>query len=262
MALPVPRAALGTIGMPGVPAGPPAVAAGSPASSAMILALGKIDPAWLDEDGAAEVQLCGTESMPTEAARPAPAATCTLPMLGAAKKPVPELKPLPTANPSEWKFGPRTPAAGVKDCMNEPDEPMEKSPEVDIGAAEPVPARPRADENAPEEAVHDDRDDEDDIDEVAVASPGSTFPVAVVSGADNMELSWLGIIDVNWVDIIELSWLDIIELSWPESIELNWPDIKEPSWPDSIDPKLPGNNEVSGLVTTELSEVVIAWLTV
>lgn len=102
--LPDPRAALGIIGTPLEPGAPGtagaslAAAAGSP----VILALGNDAPSWLICAGAAVVQLCGTESMPTEAALPAFAATCTLPMLGAAKSPVPEPNPLPTAYPSVW----------------------------------------------------------------------------------------------------------------------------------------------------------------
>lgn len=97
-----PRAALGIIGMLLEPAGPLGRAGDSAAAgSAVILALGSDAPSWLIDEGAAVVQLCGTESRPTEAARPAPAATWTLPMLGAAKSPPPELRPLPTANPSE-----------------------------------------------------------------------------------------------------------------------------------------------------------------
>jgi hypothetical protein len=93
---------LGIIGTPLVP-GPPGTAGGSPAAAAggaVIWALGNDAPSWLICGGADVVQLCGTESIPTEAALPAPAATCTLPMLGAAKSPVPEPNPLPIAYPS------------------------------------------------------------------------------------------------------------------------------------------------------------------
>ena len=53
--------------------------------------------------GAAEAQLGGTESIPSEAARPAFAVTAKLPISGAAKTPVPGLKPLPSAYPTAWK---------------------------------------------------------------------------------------------------------------------------------------------------------------
>jgi hypothetical protein len=254
---------LGIIGMPPAP-GPPGTAGGSPAAAAesgVILALGSDAPTLLICSGAAVVQLCGTESMPTEAALPAPAATCTLPMLGAPKSPAPEPNPLPTAYPSVWNWLPNTPAVGPNDCMNEPEDPIEKAPRVDIGAAEPVPIRLAADDNAREEDVHDDSD-EDDIVDVAVARPGTMFPVAVVNGVDNIDVSWPGIIDVNWLESIELNWLDIIELSCPDITEPSWPDIREPSWLESIEPSWPGSNEASGLATTELSGVAAAELTV
>lgn len=237
--------------MPLVP-GPPGTAGGSPAAAAgsvVILALGNDAPTWLICAGAAVVQLCGTESMPTEAALPAPAATCTLPMLGAPKNPAPGPNPLPTAYPSVWNWLPNMPAVEPKDCMKELDDPIDHEPRADIGAAEPVPTRPAADENAPEEVVHDDSD-EDDIVDVAVARPGITLPV--VNGVDNIDVSWPGIIEVNWLESIELTWLDIIELSWPDITDPSCPDIREPNWPESIDPSWPGSNEASGLVTTEL----------
>jgi hypothetical protein len=97
--LPVPRAALASIGIPlGTPPGPPAAAAGV----ALMLAAGNAEPTWL-QAGAADAQLCGTESMPSEAARPTFALTVTLPISGGTKTPVPELKPLPSAYPTAWK---------------------------------------------------------------------------------------------------------------------------------------------------------------
>ena len=96
---PVPRCALPSIGIPlGVPPGPPVATAGA----ALALAPGSAEPTWLNA-GAAEAQLCGTESMPSEAARPTFAVMATLPISGAAKTPVPELKPLPSAYPTAWK---------------------------------------------------------------------------------------------------------------------------------------------------------------
>ncbi len=97
MALPVPRAALGTIGMLDVPACPLGAAAGA---ALALLMLGDTEPSW-PAAGAAEVQPWGTESMPTEVARPTPAATSTLLILGAAKGPGAEPNPLPADNPHE-----------------------------------------------------------------------------------------------------------------------------------------------------------------
>ena len=99
--MPAPRAALelASIGIPlGMPPGPPAMTAGV----ALALAAGSAEPTWLSA-GAAEAQLCGTESMPSEAARPTFAVMFTLPISGAAKAPGPELKPWPSAYPTAWK---------------------------------------------------------------------------------------------------------------------------------------------------------------
>ena len=94
----MPRCALASIGIPlGMPPGPPAAAAGV----ALAPTPGNAEPTWLNA-GAAEAQLCGTESMPTEAARPTPAVTAALPMPGAPTTPVPEPKPPPSADPNAW----------------------------------------------------------------------------------------------------------------------------------------------------------------
>jgi hypothetical protein len=72
------------------------------AGVALVLAAGSAGPTWLNT-GAVEAQLCGTESMPSEAARPTFAVMATPPISGVAKTPVPELKPLPSAYPTAWK---------------------------------------------------------------------------------------------------------------------------------------------------------------
>ena len=93
------RCALPSIGIPpGVPPGPLAATAGA----ALLLTPGSAEPTWLNA-GADEAQLCGTESMPSEAARPTFAVMATLLISGAAKTPVPELNPLPSAYPTAWK---------------------------------------------------------------------------------------------------------------------------------------------------------------
>jgi hypothetical protein len=99
--LPAPRAVLelASIGIPlGVPPGAPGMTAGA----ALALAVGSAEPTWLTA-GAAEAQLCGTESGPRRAARPTFAVMVTLLISGAAKTPVPELKPWPRAYPTAWK---------------------------------------------------------------------------------------------------------------------------------------------------------------
>ena len=218
-----------SIGIPlGVPPGPPGAAAGV----ALALVPGNAEPTWLNA-GAVEAQLCGTESMPSEAARPTPAVTWALPIPGTPKTLVPEPKPLPTANPNaEWL--PKTPAVGPTDCMSEPAEPNAEMPKVDIDAAEPVPdARLVPDVSAvgnEARVAHDDAgddDDEDAIDEVAEASPCARLgAVAVVSWVDSMELSWVDITELSWVDISELNWLDSRELNWVDIIELIWDSME------------------------------------
>ena len=94
----MPRAALelASIGIPlGVPPGPPGMTAGV----ALALVAGSAEPTWLSP-GAAEAQLCGTESGPRMAARPTFALMVTLPISGGATTPAPELKPWPSAYPT------------------------------------------------------------------------------------------------------------------------------------------------------------------
>jgi hypothetical protein len=225
----VARCALPSIGIPlGVPPGPPAATAGA----ALLLMPGSAEPTWLNA-GADEAQLCGTDSMPTEAARPT-AATWALLIPGAPKTLAPEPKPSPTANPNVWKWPPN-PLPAVE--PNELAGPIAEMPKVDIDAAEPVPdARLPADESAvgnEARVAHDDAgdvDDEDAIDEVAEASPCTRLGVvAVVSWVDSIEVSWVDITELNWVDSRELNWVDIVELIW-DSMELSGVDIRELSW--------------------------------
>jgi hypothetical protein len=162
---------LPSIGIPlGVPPGPLAATAGA----AVVLMPGSAEPTWLNA-GADEAQLCGTDSMPTVAARPALAVTVLL-IPGAAKTPVPELKPLPSVYPDVWNWFPKILATGLIDM-----------PEVDIDPDEPIPdARLVPDMSAVDDdirVVNDesgDVDDVDDIDEAVEASPG--VDIAVVSG--------------------------------------------------------------------------------
>lgn len=217
----------------GIPLGVPVEAvdaAGAAAGVALTLVAGNAEPTWLNA-GAVEAQLCGTESMPSEAARPTPAVTWAVLIPDMPKTLVPGPKPLPTANPNDGRWLPKRPAVGPVDCMSEPAE----MPRVDIDATEPVPdAKLILEVSAVgnEAAVaHDAAGDVDDvadaIDEVAVASPGATLYAAVPSWPDSTELSWL--------DITELSWPDSRELSWPDMMELSWPDSRELSWVDSME---------------------------
>jgi hypothetical protein len=183
---PIPRVALASIGIPpSVPPGPPTPTAGVAPTP---LAPGNAEATWLNA-GAAEAQLCGTDSMPSEGARPTPAVTAALPMAGAPKTPVPEPKPLPSADPNTRNWLPRTLAAGPTDRMSAPAEPSIDRPDVDIDADEPVPdARLVPDVSAVDDdirVVNDDSgdvDDVDDIDEAVEASP--TLGTAALSGVD------------------------------------------------------------------------------
>ena len=168
--LPVPRVALPSIGIPlGVPPGPPAATAGA----AVVLMPGSAEPTWLNA-GADEAQLCGTDSMPTEAARPTPAVTVLL-IPGAAKTPVPEPKPLPSVYPDIWNWLPKTLATGLIDM-----------PELDIDPDEPIPdTRDIPDVSAVDELIQGDSDDEDDIDDASPAlgiAAATGVDIAVVSG--------------------------------------------------------------------------------
>lgn len=189
--MPIPRVALASIGIPpSVPPGPLGMTAGVAAA----LVTGNVEATWLNA-GAAEAQLCGTESMPTEAARPTPAVTALL-MPGAPTTPVPAPKPLPTADPNAWNWLPKTLAAGPTDRMSALAEPIIEMPDVDIDAPEPAPdARPVPDVSAVDDDVRVvsndscDVDDVDDIDEAVEARPtlGTAaligVDIAVVSGA-------------------------------------------------------------------------------
>ena len=187
--MPVPRAALASIGIPpSVPPGP----AGMTAGVAPALVTGNAEPTWLNA-GAAEAQLCGTESMPTEAARPTPAVTAALPMPGAPTTPVPEPKPPPSVDPNAWNWWPKKPATGFTDRISAPAGPIIEMPDVDIDAPEPIPdTRPVPDVSAVDDdvrVVNNDDDDVDDIDEAVEARPAlgtaaaSGVDIAVVSGA-------------------------------------------------------------------------------
>lgn len=145
---------MASIGIPpSVPPGPFGMTAGV----APALASGNAGAPWLIA-GAAEAQLWGTERMPTEAARPAPAVTTALPMLGAATRPVPEPAPLP-----------KTLVTGLIDCMNTPAEPNIDMPDVSA-----------VDDDV--KVVNDDSGEVDDIDEAVELSPA--LGVAAATGVD------------------------------------------------------------------------------
>ena len=178
----MPRVALGSIGIPlSMPPGPP----GTTAGVALTLAPGNAEPTLLNA-GAAEAQLWGTESVPSEVARPRPAVTWALPR--------PEPKPLPNSNPIVRNCWTKTPAVGPTDRTSELAEPIAEMPKVDIDADEPVPeARLVPELSAVDDDVRvansdiGDVDDEDDIDEAAspgsASGPAAVVDIAVVNGA-------------------------------------------------------------------------------
>ncbi len=88
---------------------------------------------WLNA-GAAEAQLCGTDSTPSEAARPTPAVTALF-MPAELNAPVPEPNPLPSSDPQVELV--KAPAIGVTECMSVFAELRTDRPAEDI-VADPV----------------------------------------------------------------------------------------------------------------------------
>lgn len=187
VATPPPRALLGIIGIPlSRPAGSP----GDTAGVALMPAPGNAEPTWLNA-GAAAAQLCGTERVPSEAARPKPAVIWALPT-PEPKAPFPELKPSPKVKLNIRIWLARTADLGPRDPPSEPAEPIAERPRVDIDVAEPAPdARPMPEVNAVDDGVTIDNNDsgdadgEDDIEEAIEASSASASgATTVVSGVD------------------------------------------------------------------------------
>jgi hypothetical protein len=78
---------------------PPGLLAAAPAAGvALTLLAGNADETWLNA-GAAEVQPCGTDNAPSDAARPTPAVTAAFPIPPEPNTPVPEPIPLPRLDP-------------------------------------------------------------------------------------------------------------------------------------------------------------------
>ena len=197
----MPRIALGSIGIPlSMPSGP----AGT-AGIALTLVAGNAEPTWL-KAGAAEAQLCGTESVPSEAARPIPAVTWALPTPDAPKVPVPGLKPLPSVNPNIRIWLARTADLGPRDPTSEPAEPIAERPKVDIDVAEPPPeARLITEVSAVDDVGVVSSDDEDDIEEAIEASSASASGATTVfSGVGNAKPSGVDIAVVNGATVCAL----------------------------------------------------------
>jgi hypothetical protein len=142
--------------------------------------------------GAADAQLCGTDSTPTDVARPRPAVTAALPKLGEAS--APEL--LPSAEPSPGKL-PNMPIAGVTDRITELAEPSIDAPEAPSDADEPAPDATLAPEvRAVDEVVR-------PVNAVADDVPEDVDDA--VSGADAVAASGIDIVDVSGATVCALA---------------------------------------------------------
>lgn len=158
------------------------------------LAAGSAEGTWLNA-GAAEVQPWGTDSTPSEAARPALAVTAASPIPDELKAPVPEPTPLLSVVPNAPNPLPKAPVAGPNELISEPAVPRVVRPDVNIDADDAVPdTRLVPEVTAVEDedrVVKDDSGDVEVEDDVAAdASPCSAPGIAaLLSGADNIELS-------------------------------------------------------------------------
>ncbi len=179
--------------------------------------------------GAADVQLCGTDSVPSEAARPTPV-TAAFPIPEVLNRLVPGPTPPLSAGPKSCTWLPNTFAAGLREFMNAFAELSIETPNVPAGAddpaadatADPVPDARLAAEFVPLVRAIDvelrlDTDDTgtvDDEDDVAVEAVDATTPDRA-SGAAVAELSGV-------VVTAELSGA-IVSAPVPADVAAAWP---------------------------------------
>jgi hypothetical protein len=175
----------------GAPSGP---AAGAPGATGGVapspLTAGNVPPPWLNA-GAAEAQPWGTDNTPSEAARPALAATAASPIPDELKAPVPEPMLL-SVDPNAPNPLPKALVVEPKELMNEPAVPRVVRPDVNIDEDDAVPdTRLVPDVTAVDDEVRVVKDDSGDVeDEVDVAADTNALGItALLSGADNVELS-------------------------------------------------------------------------
>jgi hypothetical protein len=181
------RSAVLASGAPNGAVGPPG-AAGDAADNPPAAG---IAAATLLKAGADEVQPWGTDSTPSEPARPTVAVTAALPVPDEPRAPGPELQPLLNAigNPL-----PKALVAEPIELRSEPAEPSIETPEVDIAADVAVPdtrllpAVSAVDDDVI--VVNDDSGDDDETEVAVDASPCSALGTAAeVSGVVAAEVS-------------------------------------------------------------------------
>ncbi len=200
--------------------------------------------------GAADAQLWGTDSMPSEAARPTPVDTATFPIPAALNMPVPEPTPPLSADPKSCIWLPNAWAAGLREFMNEFAELNIETPIVPIDADDPAPDA--TDDPAPEARLvaefipevkatdaelrldTDDSSKVDDEEDVVVVAVDATTPDSAL-GAAVAELSGVVVTTElsgadNGVDSIEVNGADAAEASgatvWapvPAEVLAAWP---------------------------------------
>jgi hypothetical protein len=169
---------------------PPGFAAPTAGVAALALVAGN-DAATGLNAGAADAQLCGTESTPTEVARPSPALTARLLRVGEAN--APEL--LPSAEATGWKL-PNIPIAGVTDLITELAEPSIDAPEAPSDADEPAPDATLAPEvRAVDDVVRPVNAVTEDVPEDVVDA---------VSGAEVVAANGIDIVDVSGATVCAL----------------------------------------------------------
>lgn len=186
--------------------------------------------------GAADVQLCGTDSTPSEAARPTPVDTAAFPISAVLNMPIPGPAPPLSADPKSCIWLPNMFAAGLREFMNEFAELSIEAPSVPIDADDPAPdaklvaefvpevrpvdaePRPNADDSGKVD------DDEDVVKAVDAKTPDSAL------GAAAPELS--GVVVTAELSGVEnkVSWADTAEASgatvWaqvPAEVLAAWP---------------------------------------
>lgn len=185
---------------------------------------------WL-KAGAAVAQFCGTDNMPSVAARPTLADMAALDIPAELNAPVPGTTPLPSNEPQAWSWLVNTLAAGLSDFISELAEPSIVAPVADIDAEDPVPeATLVAELSAVDDEVTLESDESsevevDDVVAVAVdATPVTVFGTAtveVVNGVDSAELIGEDTAEVSGEDTADVSGETVCALV-PAEVVATW----------------------------------------